>query len=42
MKLKKHIGSLLLMMAAIISTSGTASILSVGVEDMPKSMKDKR
>ena len=42
MKLKKHIGCLLLMLATVVSTSGTASILSVGEEDMPKSMKDKR
>ncbi len=42
MKLKKQIGCFLLMLAAIVSTSGNASILSVGVEDMPQSMKNKR
>lgn len=42
MKLKKYVGCLLLMLATFVSTSGTASILSVGVEDMPQSMKDKR
>ena len=42
MKFKKNIGGALLLLAAVISNLGTTSILSVGVEDMPQSMKNKR
>lgn len=42
MKLKKKIGGALLLLATVIINSGATSILSIGVENMPQSMKNKR
>lgn len=42
MRVKKYIGCLLLLLTTIVKTSGSASIFSVGVEEMPESMKKNR
>ena len=39
MKIKKCIGSFILMLSAIMINAGNASIDTIGVEEMPKSMK---
>lgn len=42
MKFKKHIGSFILMLTALFVSVGTASFAAVGVEEMPKSIKEIR
>lgn len=42
MKIKKHTGALLLLLANCIITAGVASALTIGNEDMPQSMKNTR
>ena len=42
MRGKKYIGCLLLLLTTMVKTSGTASFFSVGVEEMPESMKKGR
>lgn len=42
MKLKKHIGVLLLMLVTIVSTGGRASAAGIGLEEMPDSLKKLR
>ncbi len=42
MKLKKALGGLMLALTAVVINSGAASLLFVGNEDMPKSLKEKR
>nr|WP_317331416.1 hypothetical protein [uncultured Romboutsia sp.] len=40
--MKKLIGGLMAMMSVLIIGSGAASVAAIGVEDMPKSLKEKR
>ncbi len=40
MNYKKILGSLMAMLSIVCS--GAASMVGIGVEDMPKSLKDKR
>lgn len=40
--MKKLMGSLMAMMPIIIIGSKSASVVSIGVEDMHKSLKEKR
>ena len=40
--MKKLMGSLMAMMSILIIGSGEASVVAIGVEDMPKSLKEKR
>lgn len=40
--MKKLMGSLMSMMSILIIGSGAASVVAIGVEDMPKSLKEKR
>jgi hypothetical protein len=40
--MKKLMGSLMAMMSILIIGSGAASVVAIGVEDMPKSLKGKR
>lgn len=42
MKLKKYIGSMLLVVVSLFSNIGVASTFGVGVEDMPETLKEKR
>ena len=42
MKFKKVIGCLLLALTAVFVNTGNTSLAFVGVEDMPKSMKENR
>ena len=35
-------GSLMAMLSIVVVSSGAASMVGIGVEDMPKSLKDKR
>ena len=42
MKLKKTFGKIMLSLTKIISTSAPASTFSIGVEEMPESMKRNR
>lgn len=42
MRGKKYIGCILLFITTLVKTGGAASIFSVGVEDMPESMKRER
>lgn len=42
MKFKKYLGSFALLLTAIITTTGTASLLTVGIEEMPESIKKLR
>ena len=40
--MKKLMGSLMSMMSILIIGSGAASVVAIGVEDMPESLKEKR
>ncbi len=40
--MKKLIGGLMAMMSVLIIGGGAASVAAIGVEDMPKSLKEKR
>ena len=42
MKMKKYLGSFALFLVAVVNNAGTASLLTVGVEEMPESMKKLR
>ncbi len=42
MRGKKYIGFMLLLLTTLVKTSGSASLFSVGVEEMPDSMKKNR
>ncbi|GAB6168418.1 hypothetical protein JCM1393_08780 [Clostridium carnis] len=42
MKKGKGLGSILLALSAIFVTAGVASAMTIGVEDMPESIKNKR
>lgn len=42
MKMKKYLGTFALFLAAVLTNVGTASLLTVGVEEMPESMKKLR
>lgn len=42
MKLKKIIGGLMCLLSVVMIDSRAASMLLVGTEEMPQSMKDKR
>lgn len=42
MKLKKYLGSFVLMLSVIIANTGNASLAAIGVEEMPESMKKSR
>ena len=42
MNYKKIFGSLKAMLSIVVVSSGAASMVGIGVEDMPKSLKDKR
>lgn len=42
MKMKKYLGCFILMLTSVMINSGTASVLTVGVEEMPESMKGLR
>ena len=42
MKIKKCIGSFILMLSAIMINEGNASIATIGVEEMPESIKKLR
>ena len=42
MNYKKIFGSLMAMLSIVVVSSGAASMVGIGVEDMPKSLKVKR
>ena len=42
MNYKKIFGSFMAMLSIFVVSSGAASMVGIGVEDMPKSLKDKR
>lgn len=42
MDYKKLLGSLMAMLSILIVGAGSASLAAIGVEDMPKSLKEKR
>lgn len=42
MNFKRKIGGLMALLSILFINSGTASMLAVGTEDMPKSLKNKR
>ena len=42
MNYKKILGSLMEMISIVFVSGGTASMVGIGVEDMPKSLKEKR
>ncbi|WP_302671589.1 hypothetical protein [uncultured Clostridium sp.] len=42
MRGKKYIGCMLVFLTTLVKTAGAASIFSVGVEEMPESMKRER
>ena len=42
MNYKKIFGSLMAMLSIVVVSSGAAYMVGIGVEDMPKSIKDKR
>ena len=42
MGVKKYIGCMLLLLTTLVKVSGSASLFSVGVEEMPESMKRDR
>ena len=42
MKFKKYLGSFALLLTALLTTAGTASLFTVWVEEMPESMKKLR
>ncbi|EKY23312.1 hypothetical protein [Clostridium celatum] len=42
MKLKKYLGCFILMLTSVMINSGTASLLTIGVEEIPDSMKGLR
>ena len=42
MNYKKIFGSLMAMLSIVVVSSWAASMVGIGVEDMPKSLKDKR
>ncbi|GAA0815998.1 hypothetical protein [Clostridium tertium] len=42
MKMKKCLGSLMLLLSAVLINVGPTSVMSVGVEEMPDSIKKLR
>ena len=42
MNYKKIFGSLMAMLSIVVVSSGAASMVGIGVEDMPKSLKERR
>ena len=42
MNYKKIFGSLMAMLSIVFVSGGTASMVGIGVEDMPKSLKERR
>ncbi len=42
MNYKKIFGSLMAMLSIVVVSGGAASMVGIGVEDMPKSLKDRR
>ena len=42
MNYKKILGSLMAMISIVFVSGRTASMVGIGVEDMPKSLKEKR
>lgn len=42
MKMKKYLGTFALFLVAVLTNTGTTSLLTVGVEEMPESMKKLR
>lgn len=40
--MKKYIGCMLLFLTTLVKVTGSASLFSVGVEEMPDSMKKNR
>ena len=42
MKLKKYLGCFILMLTSVMINSGTASLLTIGVEEILDSMKGLR
>lgn len=42
MKIKKNIGNVLLVLGTVFTLGGLASMLGVGAEEMPESMKNSR
>ena len=42
MKLKKYLGSFVLMLSVFLANVGNASIAAIGVEEMPESIKKSR
>ena len=42
MNYKKIFGSLMAMLSIVVVSSGAASMVGICVEDMPKSLNDKR
>ena len=42
MKIKKYLGSFVLLLAAILVNAGPASLAGIGMEEMPESIKKLR
>ncbi|WP_207636854.1 cyclic lactone autoinducer peptide [[Clostridium] dakarense] len=42
MKIKKFLGGAMLLLSAVVVNAGVASMLLVGTEEMPQSMKNNR
>ena len=42
MNYKKILGSLMAMISIVFVSGGTAYMVGIGVEDMPKSLKERR
>jgi hypothetical protein len=42
MKIKKYLGSLMLLLAAVLVNVGPASLSGIGAEEMPESIKKLR
>lgn len=42
MKLKKYLGSFILMLSVFVVNAGNASIAAIGIEEMPESIKKSR
>lgn len=42
MNYKKILGSLMAMLSILVIGTGSASVVAIGVEDMPESLKEKR
>ena len=42
MKLKKRLGCFIILLTAVLTNAGSASVAFVGVEEMPDSIKNMR